>query len=163
MTQGKTLMTTVTETHVETTLEDTDQRGDTENVDMSIIIRHFKDDVKKLAREYISRFFEGKEMYCGGNISSRTIHAPGYVSLVIRTDVGRAVDQAYQAMRQSSIIDSDADENNISEDMRTVLKILQECSALQVPKRFAGGIILMYLELCMGVDIDPKSYARTGF
>lgn len=103
----------------------------------------------------ISLFFSNREMYCGGMIPEYLLHSNRYIKN-IKILISDAVDCVYRAMGTLII---PTDEDDISdkwehqEDVKTVLKVLKMCSNEGVPKDMAGGILIMYMELCEGLRI----------
>ena len=107
---------------------------------------NFAADVQNLAVQEIDRFFAQQKMYCGGSISPQILHSPVYLTQVLNTDISHGVDLAYEAIKRGAPV--------TDEEIAVVLKTLDKLAQTGVPKEFAGGILLMYLELCEGVEFD---------
>ena len=124
-------------------------------------LRSFLANVQHIVTSCIDKFFEGRQMHCGGEISADHLHCPAYVSMVMNYSVGKSVDVAYAALdRENAIAYEDLgitgkeeadDDADIREEF--VIMMLQSCAPMGIPKCFAGGILLMYMELCLGVDL----------
>lgn len=109
----------------------------------------FVEDAKKLARQYIGVYFEGKQMYCGGPIPKKVLDSPKYSTLVVNTDIIDGVEKTYNLIECE---EPDAENGSITKEMQFVIAMLQECAKLKIPKCFAGGLLLMHLQLCEGID-----------
>lgn len=107
-----------------------------------------------LAKRYILEFFADKEMHYGGRISESTLHAPGYLWWVLNLDISQGVVVAYDAIDRSGEYGTDCDGEDISDDVKLVIGIIHECSRKNIPKQFVAGIVLMYLELCLGISLE---------
>ena len=104
-----------------------------------------------MARQYMEVFFADKEFYCGGSIPQKILYSPSYITQVLNTDISHGVKQAYKILDDHDGISSVEEDEKISEDIRLILAVLKQCEDLRVPKVFAGGIMLVYLEVCEGV------------
>lgn len=116
---------------------------------------NFSEDIRELVKHYISSFFADKEMHYGGPISENVLHLPHYVNVVLNTDICDGVDRAHE-MLSSYNLKTDVPEGLVPEDVRLVVSVLNQCARAKIPKAFAAGIVLMYLELCEGVEADEK-------
>ena len=112
-------------------------------------------DAQAYAKVCIGVFFQDKAMYCGGSVPKRLLQAPQYVSLVLNTDVMDGVDVAYQSLRRASHqVTWETDEaTTVPREVKFVIAILNHCKTLDIPKVFATGLMLMYLEICEGVNV----------
>lgn len=113
----------------------------------------FLPDVQATIRDLIGRYFDGKEMYCGGEIPKSVLHAEEYVSLVLNTDVISGMDIVYDAIARSGQYQTES-EHGVSEDVKHVIDLIHEIKKFGVPKPFITGILLMHLELCEGMSIS---------
>jgi hypothetical protein len=109
-------------------------------------------DAQELARNYIEDFFSDKEMYCGGKVSIDVLHSPSYITMILNTDVCNGVSAAYAMLAACDEIDCDAELGMVATDVRLVVSVLQQCSDRGIPKQFASGMLLIYLELCEGLE-----------
>jgi len=122
-------------------LEDDDSKSEDPQVPEEYYSGAFVKDVEQFAREEMDRFFSKEELFCGGAIPKDMLNSQEYVTMVLNTDISHGVDAAYKVMQSES-------------DVAVVNKILEKLSKSGVPKEFAGGILLIYLELVKGVDVD---------
>jgi len=107
-------------------------------------IPDFVEDIRNSAKEYISIFFKHEEILFGG---PGIIHSSNYVDLVIDADISSGVSAIYDALEER--------ESEEEEDIKLVLETLNKCARRGVPKFFAAGIAIMYMEICKGIKI-PK-------
>ena len=117
---------------------------------------NFVQDVKNLVVENIDRFFDGREMHCGGPISKKVLHSPPYITRVLNTDISNGVDAAYEAMGfPPQTVDKFNPEQRKQFDKAQMMvsQTLITLSKSGVPKEYAGGVLLMYLEIVKGVDM----------
>lgn len=117
--------------------------------------QQFMWDASAYAKMCIDKFFEGKEMYCGGDIPKRLLNDAQYIALVANTDVMDGVDLAYTALRRSHhrVTIPSTEITTVPNDVKFVISILNHCKSLAIPKVFSTGLMLMYLEICEGVNI----------
>lgn len=107
----------------------------------------------------VEAFFKGKEMYCGGPVRQRTLRSPKYLSAVLNTDVIGGVDRAFACMQRSGhpVSKKRSTITTVPSDTKFVISIMKHCKSLGIPKCFAPGIMLMYLEICEGVTVFGRS------
>lgn len=112
------------------------------------LVSSFRSDVRILARQYISSFFSKKEMHCGGKILDRHLFNDRNISLVLNTSIESAIELAYLAIESTE--DCRLNPENF-EDQKLCCAVLDECFRLSIPKEYAGGILLLYLNFCEGI------------
>ena len=105
----------------------------------------FAEDIRSLSKEYIDNFFKHEEMHLGGKIPNEIMHSSNYIDLVIDADITSGVSAIYKALEKYEL-----DEE---EQIKLVLGILNKCASRGVPKFFAAGITIMYMEICKGVEV----------
>ena len=111
----------------------------------------FFSDVDEFVKECIDVFFEDKEMHCGGKIPKRVLHSEANIELVKNMNIGDGARTAHKSLEQFDGIEhTNNNDGLISEDIKLMLDIL--CN-YKIPKAFKAGIMIMYLELCKGVEI----------
>ena len=113
----------------------------------------FLKDAKSVAKKHIKTFFYDKKYYFGGEIGEDILFSPKNISTVLNTDVSRGVLEAYKKIERCPDIVIEEDNDAIlSDDVRLVMSVFKECSIRDIPKQFAAGLLLMYLELCEGIE-----------
>ena len=113
----------------------------------------FLEDITSLVRDYIVQFFQDKEMYCGGPVPRHMMLSDAYISLVMNTRIDKGVGLVYDAMENSGQYLGEAAAGDIPDDIRKVLQVLHECEQKGIPKPFATGILVMYMELVEGLEV----------
>ena len=109
--------------------------------------------LKVIGKMCLESFFKDKEMHYGGNVSRSIINSPLSMQVIWDTDISEGVQRAYRVMKRAGIGRGRTD-NDIREDMQIILDKLGECSDLGIPKCFRGGMLLLYLKVCLGINID---------
>ncbi len=111
----------------------------------------FFPDVDNYIKECMDEFFKDKEMHCGGKIPQKVLHSGGNIDLVKNMTISDGVRTAYKSLYYfDEIENTDNNDGIVTKDISLVLDII--CNR-KIPKAFKAGIMLMYLELCMGVEI----------
>lgn len=115
----------------------------------------FFKDVENLVVEKIDLFFCHQEMHCGGPISKKILHSPPYITRVLNTDISNGVDAAYEALGFPDLAEDfdPKQKKRFDEAQAMVSRTLTNLAKSGVPKEYAGGVLLMYLELVKGVDM----------
>ena len=108
-------------------------------------------DCKDLARQYIKLFFKNKVDEHGFEIDTDDLLTERNISLVLNLDICEGMPIIYEAMQCKKEIKR---KGKISEDVELVLKLLNECSKMSMPKSFAAGLIVIYVEVCKGCKLD---------
>jgi len=106
-------------------------------------------DFNKLAERYILTFFQGKKMYCGGQIPRKILCSPSYITLVLNTKISEGIKLAHRALQAYGRVENEFAKN----DIEFVQNALNLCAISGVPKQFSGGLLLMYIELVEGLGI----------
>ena len=129
------------------------QAVENENKEVSDFCHTFLKDAQSVAKGYIEVFFKDKEHYHGGKIKKEYLYSEKNLSRVLNTDVSSGILEAYSKIKNHPDIVIDEDENAgiITDDVRLSMSIFDQCSKRGIPKQFAGGILLMYLDLCEGI------------
>lgn len=144
------------ETDIEDEILDDDFIEDEQEQDQTvedITTGVFVENIRVLAREYINRFFQVQEMYCGGKIPSSFLLTEENISMVMNTSLEDGVRRSYEIIEQDGRYQSEAIESLVPEDVKLLISIMNKCSKLGVPKEFVPGIVLIYLEHCEGMKV----------
>ena len=106
--------------------------------------------LKKKAVEYIDLFFQNKSDMFGNPVNiSKIINDENNIKLVINTvDVVDGISYAYEILSLSGINTTPPKGSMLSDDVKLVLGVLEECATLKIPKSSAGGLLLLYLNYC---------------
>ena len=69
--------------------------------------------------------------------------------------IDTAMSIAYKTLSNYEEYDcSEVSENIISEDVKLIISVLNHAAKKKIPKDYCYGILLMYLELCKGFDLE---------
>ncbi|MHA1948706.1 MAG: hypothetical protein ACW99G_03070 [Candidatus Thorarchaeota archaeon] len=120
----------------------------------------FVKDLSEVARQEINQFFHDKELSCGGPICEGILYAPTNIVLVLNTTMSNGVKTAFKSIDYFSEKPEKPEKPEtgaVTEEMKMVLSILNHASERQVPKEHAAGIMLMFLEICRGIQIFELS------
>ena len=112
--------------------------------DLSFENQPKRHDLEKIVPIYILNYFNDK------NIFNEELISPKYIDLCIDTNICDGVDKAYLAMEKSGKFDTNSSEHMISEDIRFVIKTLNNIKKF-VPQEFSAGVLLMHLEFVEGI------------
>jgi hypothetical protein len=123
-----------------------------EEVEESAYKGKFLPDLTELAKQYIVNFFADKEMHCGGPIPTRILLTQRNISLVMNASVEATLPRIYSCI-EPHFEQLDADSGLLAEDVKLVISILKQCSQAGIPKEFATGILVVYLECCEGLNL----------
>lgn len=116
-------------------------------------------DIQKFILELVSRFFASKKLHrawksrflCGETIPQGWLRDHQRISRLFDTDINAAVEQVYKWTELQPSQRSSKDGNW---DIILVNESLQLLIREGIPQKYAGGMLLMYLELCEGIFID---------
>lgn len=114
-----------------------------------------KEEIIALAKGHIGDYFKNKPFHCGGTIPSHLLFAKKRVNLVLDCTFDMAMDIADEAL--DSELTADDDEyiaaGGVCQDIRSVIDVLHDMAAHKVPQEFSNGMLVLYLELCMGANV----------
>lgn len=68
----------------------------------------------------------------------------------MNTTIDEGMEIAYAALDRCDI---ESPTKHIKPEVRLVMDIINECSDFGIPQPFVAGIIIIYLELCTGIDV----------
>lgn len=117
----------------------------------------YVNNVEEFAKQQIIRFFNDKELHCGGKIPQSLLENSKRVNLVINLDLDSSIKIFYD-LSEKTIPDEDLAKSKrtgeVSWDIILVNDILKILAQSGVPQQFAGGMLLIYLELVKGFEIQ---------
>lgn len=115
----------------------------------------YVEDIKALARSYMCGFFAAKKLPSGRLIPREILESPRYLSFVMNLDISTGMDLIYTTLdaKNKPTVDLEKHKKNNLDDIKYVLNLLSQCASFGIPKHFAAGIIIMYLEICEGYKI----------
>jgi hypothetical protein len=116
-------------------------------------LRFFAKDINVLVEHYIQRFFLDKLTMDGEPVSLEAMLKPSYVEAVPNLDICGGIDYIYSAVGvaySKEEMRAFESKGHLPDDVQYVVGLYQQCAKMGIPKCFATGIIIMYLELCKG-------------
>lgn len=118
---------------------------------------YYVNNVEEFAKQQIVRFFSDKELHCGGKIPHSLLENSKRVNLVINLDLDSSIKIFYDFSEKSIPEDEllrSKRTGEVSWDIILINDTLKILAQSGVPQQFAGGMLLIYLELVKGYDID---------
>lgn len=107
--------------------------GDTEN---------YEDE----AKHYLALFFANKQMYDGSLISADNLFAERNIQIMTRLNLEDCIPIFYSALEECGV-DFEASRRLFVDELQV------ECARMRIPKFFLGGMLLVWLRLCKGLDL----------
>lgn len=114
------------------------------------------DDLNLLAMYYIDLYFCDKQDDKGKAIPKSVLHSERYISYVLNLDICNGMEKIYQLVGVEYTNEQMRHferQGQLPDDVKYVISTLHDCSKRGIPKQFAIGIFLMYLELCEGYKL----------
>ena len=112
----------------------------------------YRPDEEIEVKMFLSRFFKDKQLFDGSSIPDEMLYDKENLDILIDIEFTDQMDMIYREMGTSQCGDRDQG-GNISWDVRFVLNHLKECSGLKIPRKYAAGIILIFVKLCRTYNI----------
>lgn len=110
------------------------------------------EDYYSKAKRHMIQFFENKTTCEGNPISMDRLLTTDNIEMVASASIEEAMEIIYSAISCDDIDDDDS--GLIGDDVKIVLSALKRCSEARVPQEFVGGMTLLYLELCKGLNFE---------
>ena len=107
------------------------------------------DEVECPEYEAIVKFFTPQKYYCGGPIPRHLLAVPKNKP-VLKIEMAEAIHIAQEALSQVRVLAKSKWNKKIG--MHLIPKILHSIEGYNIRKEQAGGLLLMYLELCEGCN-----------
>jgi len=115
-------------------------------------------------RYYLKRFFEGKTFPNGEPIPESVLFDPSHFKLMKWLHSEAALEVAREYLEENDYGYISAKRRSVraiqfanrqADDARSILisEIMQDCFRCNIPKERSGGVLLIYLKLCMGYDV----------
>jgi len=112
--------------------------------------------LRQLAIKHMALFFQGREYYCGGKIPDSVLFNRDNVNLVVETEMSDGITRIHRVLRHNDLPRNFIPRINHRWEIQYVLSLLNLCERIRIQKEFAAGIILIYLELCEGMNTAPQ-------
>lgn len=121
---------------------------DEDNFDEEIEIKE-----KDKIINWLNIFFKDKEMHCGGKIPKHLLITEKNIKLILEKTIENSMETIY-ANIEGHFKQVGSDSGLISDDIKLVKSILDKCAHAMVPKEYAAGMLIIYLILCEGFDLN---------
>ena len=92
-------------------------------------------DLTESAKKHTKAFFRDKEHHIGGPVPSSVLMDKDNINLLFI--------EFQSALKIAKYIPTE-----------NIMEVLDECATRKIPKYFAGGILLLYFNLCKGHDFE---------
>jgi hypothetical protein len=112
-------------------------------------------DVVADAKLWMGSYFSDKPYYCGGSIPHHILYNQKRINLVLDCTFDHAMDIAHEAL-EKNLTDEDweyIDAGGVGPDIKSLISVLHSMSDEKVPQEYSPGMLVVYLELCMGLDV----------
>lgn len=106
--------------------------------------------IETQARECMEVFFCDKQYWAGGAIAKSKLYRSEHVKVVMEMPLMDALAVAYYCLEKNSPDTLNTTKKNW--DIHLCYDCLKQCAKRYVPKCHIGGILLVYLSLCHGVE-----------
>lgn len=109
--------------------------------------------IRESTIECIVDFFDNKDYWAGGKIPKRKLLTDQHVDAVMDLTVMDGVAVAYYCLEK--IVPENVDTSIKNWEIKLCMDCIRDCHNKFVPKVFIGGMLLLYLSMCHGVDFLP--------
>jgi hypothetical protein len=119
-------------------------------------IEDFKIDASGLAKHYINLFFLNKDSH-NSLVEKSSLLTQEKILVVINTSIISGIEKAYSVLDDYITITQEdinkaKKEGDVTPEIKLVNETLKSLYEAGVPQQFAGGMMLLYLEYCKGVN-----------
>lgn len=114
-----------------------------------------RNEVIAFAKQWMESYFADKPYYCGGAIPPHILFHPKRIAIVLDCSFDLAADIAYDAL-EKNLTDEDLEyieAGGVGPDIKQLISMLHNMAREGVPQELSNGMLIVYLELCMGADV----------
>lgn len=113
------------------------------------------DEMIDFAKKVVLDYFEGRPYYCGGKIPPHILTARKRMDKVLDCTFDEAMDIAYEALEKELTVEDQEyiDAGGVSPDIKSLINVLHDMARHGVPQELSNGMLVIYIELCMGGDV----------
>ena len=114
-------------------------------------------DANYLASHYINKFFVDKKDKHGVIISPERLGCHKRTSIVLNTTIIDSIKKIYSVLQNYiTITEEDISlakkTGDVTREIKLVTESLKSLYEFGIPQQFAGGMLILYLEFCEGID-----------
>jgi hypothetical protein len=113
-------------------------------------------DIRKQAVECLESFFFDKKYWAGGKISKQKLYSEEHILTVMETNLVDGLDVAYLCLETQKPQNFKFKGDTKKWEVELCYGVLKACPNRMIPKCFVGGILLVYLAVCQGVNYLDK-------
>lgn len=118
---------------------------------------YYNNNVENFAKQQMVKFFEDKQLHCGGKIPQSLLYSSKRINLVVNLDLDSSIkifyDFSEKQISEEELVRAKRT-GEVSWDIIAVNEVLRLLAQSGVPQQFAGGMLLIYLELVKGHEIQ---------
>jgi hypothetical protein len=123
--------------------------------DYNISSSKFHDEIRRQAIECMDLFFCDKKYWAGGKIPRNKLYTELNILVVMQTSLIDAFDVAYMVLEEKKP-QSYKQIDRKGWDVYLCYEVHKQCVRRHIPKCFTGGLLIVYLAICQGVDCFEK-------
>lgn len=116
--------------------------------------KHFKKDIKKIAKYYIKKFFKNKKDINGRKLKIEDLYSKEKIEKLININILESTKIIYPILGREDRYTCKDEKEDVTKDIKLVNETLKKIYKFKIPQQFAGGILLVYLEVCKGIKIE---------
>lgn len=116
--------------------------------------KHFKKDIKKIAKYYIKKFFKNKKDINGRKLKIEDLYSKEKIEKLININILESTKIIYPILGREDKYNRKDKKEDVTKDIKLVNETLKKIYKFKIPQQFAGGILLVYLEVCKGIKIE---------
>lgn len=106
--------------------------------------------IREQAIDCMELFFVDKKYWAGGAISKKKLYSEQNIMTVMQVNILDAFTVAYDCLSEQKPQNYDTSKKRW--EIELCYDVIKECSRRYIPKSNAGGMLLVYLAICQGVD-----------
>lgn len=117
----------------------------------------YKQDLVDLVEFHLLNFFGHRNGHNRKPILDTDLFTKANISMCLNMNLGNAIDLVYKGLapRISSAVLKKAERTgDITDDIKLVRTVLDTLALWKIPKEFAGGFLVIYMELIEGVLVE---------
>lgn len=105
------------------------------------------------AADLIKRYFEDKSYFIGGPIPQSKLFSLSSIQIVLHTQLDVGVHYIHENLMSKIKAPADYDDSGMPWEIHKMIQMLYGMSQYEIPKRFRGGLLLLYFKFCKGCSI----------
>lgn len=115
----------------------------------------FTEELKTLARVYITKFFADKSFHCGGKVPASIMFSEASLNMVVSTPFEEGIDLCHHYLKYIQP-PAKANQYPINWQVVSVIKMLKQVQKVGIPREMQAGLMLLYLKICKGISVEER-------